>query len=985
MDPKFSSLKVSEFVSPVIPSEIPREPPLPSLPPEQEREHLDTQVRDKLPPLLLALGGFYLLYTAYLFVIQPAPAVLSMALQPGIVALLMAGAGLALRKWQLPPLWAHPAGLLMGGLVCVNTLAHYVLTSDPLQTCALMILVVGFSCLFTNFNWYLVLVAMTVLVFGIGALGKTMEWVYFGFGLGASILLGFTLNREHISRGKQLANLVFSLADRRRNLGEFAARLLAAEERTSRLSKATFEGILFHEAGHIVDCNATALNLFGYSTEEIRGREVLSLVSPDSRDAVSSLIRFGTVTSNLAIGLRKNKTEFPIEIFNKSVEMQGSPLQVIVIRDVSGQREIQLSLAREKKDLEDQYVRLKSLTAIDVMVDEMDDLRQVFDRITQTAAEMLPASSGSCLLFRRGDSSELRLGSIFPPNPSLPANVPVPVMVNSSNAWILENMEPLVIPSVNEDHMNVRDTFPGLPIQACVAVPLQSDGRLVGILYAFDKFTRHYRKEDLEFIQALGNRASIVWVKFQLFHQLRTANQNLQSQQTDWQRAVEEKESARTQAEESNRNLRYKQEQLQETIIELEAAKASAEDANRAKSEFLSTVSHELRTPLNGVLGMAEILQTETLPFTAQSAVHMLRESALRLQHVIERILSFAEIRDQRVSLAREPFNPFELVQAVAAEFRPQATAKNLDLTSGPSHFAAAAGPCWGDPDKIRKVLAEFLENSLKFTQEGSIRMEVIPVTDQAGRRALRFTVTDSGVGVRPGSGDKIFNAFTQADGSHSRKYEGTGLGLALAKQYVLLMRGKIGYDSPDEGGAIFWFELPLDLQEKTEPALARTIPAPKLVSGGGALAKLPGKAPAASPAAVAPAAGLAKNSRVMVVDQDRAHQALVMDCLKNLGLRGTAVSSNYEVMSALKRQMVLYDPFQVVLLDASVSLDEAMILAETIHANQELASVQLLVMVRPDQTVNATDIKQAGIHECLLRPVTGDALAGAFKLNGGS
>ncbi|MEI7730844.1 MAG: ATP-binding protein [Verrucomicrobiota bacterium] len=945
-------MKINEFKDLVIPSEIPREPELPQLSETDLEQHLNLVVRDKLLRVMSSLTLFYVLYGVYAVVVYPWTQAFPMLRLSLCSAALVVGLGFACRRWPVPVQYAHPFSFFLAGLVLSNCWLHFYLFEDPYQTCVLMLLIVGAATLVTAFRWFLLIVVATILVWGCAALGGDMSWFYFGFGLLAATLLGLILNRAHIGRERELASLAFVLADRRKHLGEFVMRTHAAEERCHKMAEATFEGILFHDAGKIIDANQAALELFGYELEEIRGLEILDLIAPESRQLAANQLRFGTVQSNCVNGLRKNRTEFLIEIFNKSISMQDRPLLVMAVRDIGAQREAQLALGREKKELEAQFSRQMAITQLDGGGEQVEDPQVMLDRITRTATEMLPASLGTCVLFWKGNESVFQVGSVYPPNTGLKPGTLVPATMNSAHAYILESGEPLVLSSISGDSLGIRQSFPGLPIQACAGVPLLSNGRIIGILYAFDRLSRQYRSEDMEFLRALANRASIILGKSQLFHQLRIANQSLQSQHATLQQTIGELETAKTTAEEANQNLRFKQEQLQETIVELERAKELIESAARAKSEFLATISHELRTPLNGVLGMAEMLRTADLGAQHQVSVEMLCESAKRLQRLIEHMLTFADTREQHLGLKREPLDPALCVRQAVEEFAADARAKGVRLTCQPEE--SLAGSWLGDPGKIQEVLRQLVGNAVKFTDAGEIIVTCKVRENEPGGARFRFVVRDSGVGIPEEARGRIFGLFSQADGNATRQHEGAGLGLALAKQLVKLMGGEIDFTSQPGRGSEFWFEITAESATPTGGDSA--FPLVPIAKNG--LMRL-------KPAA-----------RVLVVDSESDHGKDLAAKLQSLNFRPLVVQSNYEVIPALQREKVLYDPIQAVILDASVSLEETLLLAETLHGDSALAVPALILMLRPGQNPDAQMFRQAGVTSWFFKPAARNKLA---------
>ena len=337
---------------------------------------------------------------------------------------------------------------------------------------------------------------------------------------------------------------------------------------------------------------------------------------------------------------------------------------------------------------------------------------------------------------------------------------------------------------------------------------------------------------------------------------------------------------------------------LRDEVRVRESAERRALAASRAKSAFLANVSHEIRTPMNGVLGMSDLLLNSDLPDDQKRQIEIIRGSSESLLALVNDILDFSKIEAGRLDLHPEDFRLREQVNKIVQLLKPRAAAKGLRLTA--EIEGRLPDGLHGDAQRLRQVLLNLVGNALKFTEKGSVRIEVRTGESEVpqGRLAVHFAVRDTGIGIPQDALRRIFGAFDQAD--TNVRFGGTGLGLSISKGLVELMKGSIGVASEVGKGSTFFFEIPLararwkvrDEGPETDRVFVRPSP------GTGEIL------------VVRPASEV----RILVVDDNEVNRFVAESHLESLGFTADTADSGAEALSAFQKER-----YDIVLMDCQM------------------------------------------------------------------
>ncbi len=371
--------------------------------------------------------------------------------------------------------------------------------------------------------------------------------------------------------------------------------------------------------------------------------------------------------------------------------------------------------------------------------------------------------------------------------------------------------------------------------------------------------------------------------------------------------------------------------------VEIRKAKEAAEAASRAKSEFLANMSHEIRTPLNAIIGFSDLLAHTLLAGEQRDYVQTISQAADALLVLINDILDHTKVEAGKVELESIPFDLGNTVQDVVGLMTFKARNKNLALT----HHLSPGMPTRfrGDPGRIRQVLLNLVNNAVKFTERGEVKIEVFREAAEGEKTRLRVEVSDTGIGIGPEDQKKLFRSFSQVDASTTRKFGGTGLGLAISRQLVELMKGEIGVRSEPGRGATFWFTV-----------LLESIPQEGF----------PTRIPLAD----------IRGVRVLVVEESPSTRQRLVEMVESWGCLASQVGDAGEALAVLGRAARSEAPFQVLLVDFNMTGVNGEQLARDIKSDPALAPLGMIVMTSVGRPGDGLLMKRMGFSGYLTKPV---------------
>lgn len=381
----------------------------------------------------------------------------------------------------------------------------------------------------------------------------------------------------------------------------------------------------------------------------------------------------------------------------------------------------------------------------------------------------------------------------------------------------------------------------------------------------------------------------------------------------------------------------------------LRLAKEAAERGSEAKGQFLANMSHEIRTPMGGILGITGLLRKTELGTKERQYVEIIEEAARGLLTLIDDILDFSKIEAGKLVFEEAVYDVHQIVEQVVQLMATTAESKGLDLSVSmdehvPRHLI-------GDGRRMRQVILNLLGNAIKFTEVGHVSLNVETLRSMQAR--VRFTVTDTGIGIPAEVQERLFHTFTQADETMSRRFGGTGLGLAISQRLVELMGGSLGFDSEPGFGSTFWFEVPVQAATEDQVDAVESEPLKER----------------SAQEAVAPEDSR-KPSRILLAEDNEVNRLVAMAQLEALGYHADAVDNGYEAIAALGEQN-----YELVLMDCQMPNLDGYEATRQVRQDPRWSELPIVALTAHAMAGDREKCLEAGMNDYISKPFEEDEL----------